>query len=269
MATSRSSAGHSTRPAPAAHGYAELGGHRLYWEQHGDPAAEAVVLLHHGLGSTRAWRRQVPALAAAGYRVVLFDRWGYGRSDPRPGFVPDFLAHDADESLRLLDLLELERVDLIGHSDGGTIALLLAAEHPQRVRSLVVVAAHIYYEPRMLLGLRLIEAAITQPPLSSALEREHGARGQQLARAWVDHWLTSDTQELSLCGRLMAVSAPTLVIQGEHDEHATPQHAIDIAEGVQHGQLWLMQDARHMPMHEHPAAFNQRVIQFLATAARA
>jgi len=269
MATSHSRESLPSDPAGAApsKGFASVCGHRLYWERHGTRAAEAVVLLHHGLGSIRSWRRQINPLTDAGYDVFLFDRWGYGQSDPRPHFERGFLKQDADEALHLIDQLDLERVHLVGHSDGGTIALLLAAQRPERVLSLVVVAAHIYYEPKMLRGLKLIEQSISRPPLASALEREHGGRGQGIARAWVDHWMGADARELSIQDLLGEISAPTLVIQGELDEHASPRHAVDIAEGVQHGQLWLIPGARHMPMHEVPELFNQRVLEFLTESA--
>jgi pimeloyl-ACP methyl ester carboxylesterase len=248
-------------------GYARVNGHRLYWERHGPGDGEVIVLLHHGLGSIRSWHRQITPFVRAGFELLLFDRWGYGRSDPRPEFERGFLRQDADEALQLFDQLQLERVSLVGHSDGGTISLLLGAGHPERIASMVIVAAHIYYEPKMLDGLKLIEQSISRPPLSLALEREHGSGGQKLARAWIDHWLASDARELNMKAMLGRISAPTFVVQGELDEHATGQHAIDIAEGVQHGSLWLVPAARHMPMHEFPELFNQRVIDFLADPA--
>lgn len=238
--------------------------HRLYWEHFPGTGGDPVVMLHHGLGSIRSWRRQIDSFLQAGYALTLYDRWGYGRSDPRPAFEPGFLNQDAEEALQLMNLLGIERAHLMGHSDGGTIALMLAAEHPDRVLSLIVIAAHIYYEPRMLAGLKMIEDSVIKPPLSLALEREHGQRGQELARAWMDHWFSSSPSELDLRAQLGNITAPTLVVQGEFDEHATAKHAHDIAEGVQEGQVWLIPGTYHMPMHECPELFNQHVLEFLA-----
>lgn len=241
-------------------------GHALYWERYGQPENGTVTLLHHGLGSVRSWRQQIPALCEAGWEVLVYDRWGYGRSDPRPGFDERFLQQDAREAFILIDSLAIDRSALIGHSEGGSIALIMAAMHPERIASLVIVAAHIYYEEKMSAGLRSIAEQVQIPPLSSTLEREHGDRAEKLARMWIQHWLKSDTSQLEMSDMLEEISCPTLVIQGELDEHATPQHARDIADGVQSGELWMIPGGGHMPPHEIPEEFNKRVLEFLDRA---
>jgi pimeloyl-ACP methyl ester carboxylesterase len=242
----------------------EVAGHRLYFELHGSTRDPVVVFLHHGLGSIRSWRRQIPAFVAAGWRTLVYDRWGYGRSDPRPTFLPGFLRQDAAECLALLNHLGVERASLVGHSDGGTIAILLAAQRPERVRSMVLVAAHIYYEPKMEQGLHGIAAAAKEPPLATVLAREHGERADALVEAWIDHWLGSEPAALSLRKDLKKIVCPVFVIQGELDEHATPKHAQDIAEAVRDGHLWLIPGVHHMPLHEIPERFNRRVLKFLS-----
>ena len=245
-------------------GFYEVNGHELYWEQYGVEHTPVLLLLHHGLGSIRSWRRQIGAFTNAGFRVVVYDRWGYGRSDPRPRFDDFFLFKDAQEALGLLNHLEINRLSLLGHSDGGSIALLMASERPELVERMVVVAAHIYVEPKMRPGLEMIASASKQLPYSKVLEREHGSRAQHLAESWIRHWMGADTRQLDMRDRLPKITCPTLVIQGELDEHATSQHAIDIAEGVQEGQLWLIPEVHHMPPHEIPQEFNDGVLRFLA-----
>ncbi len=244
-------------------GWEEVRGHQLYWELHGSENERTVVLLHHGLGSVRSWRRQIPAFVARGWRVLAYDRWGYGRSDARPAFEPNFLRHDAMETRNLLDMFGIENACFVGHSDGGSIALLLAAETPSLFERLVVVAAHIYFEPKMVSGIKGIIADAQAPPLRTALKREHGDRAEDLVRAWVDHWLETDLSSLSLIDELPKITCPTLVVQGELDEHATPQHAQDIADGVKDGHLWLIPGVHHMPMHEIPENFNTLVLNFM------
>ncbi len=278
MATCRSKMNNSTRVDMQTSassgdalrsGVAIIDGHRLYWEEHGPVEAPATILmLHHGLGSVRSWRRQIPALTQTGFRVIAYDRWGYGRSDIRPSFEEDFLLHDASEAIQLLDELGIQRAHFIGHSDGGTIALIIAGEHPERVSGLVVIAAHVYYEPKMAQGLKTIQDSSRVPPLQKVLQKEHGERAAALVDAWVSHWSRGDVELLSIIDRLDAVQAPTLVIQGEEDEHASPRHAEDIADRIDQGELWLIPGVGHMPPHEIPDEFNERVCAFLGSLAQ-
>ena len=238
-----------------------IDGHNLYWELHGPSEGPCVTLLHHGLGSVRAWRRQIPAFVEAGWVVLAYDRWGYGQSDARPGFEKYFLRHDTEESIQVLDALGIEKTALVGHSDGGSIAIMLAASHPERIVSMAIVAAHIYSEPKMRVGLLSIQEDARHPPLHTALQRDHGERAESLVEDWIDHWRGIDGFELK--ANLADITCPTLVIQGALDEHATPQHARDIAKRISHSELWLIPQVHHMPPHEIPDEFNRRVLEFL------
>lgn len=245
-------------------GLVEIHDHQLYWERYGDPSDPLILMLHHGLGSIRSWRRQIPAFLQGQWQVLLYDRWGYGRSYRRPSFQDGYLLDDTAEAFLLLDTLGIEDLALLGHSDGGTIALLMASQQPERINAIVVVAAHIYFEPPMAAGLELIAQSISDPRVLTGLKREHGDRALPLVDAWLSHWRSADPASLSMRPLLADVACPTLVIQGELDEHATAQHAIDIAEGVQNGDLWLIPDVKHMPPSEIPDLFNQRVLDYLA-----
>ena len=247
-------------------GSLDINEHQLYWERYGNDQNPTVLLLHHGLGSIRSWRRQIPAFVGAGWQALVYDRWGYGRSDERPYFQPEYLASDAEEAFYLLEALDVKDLALVGHSDGGSIALLMAADHPARFTAMVVVAAHIYFEPMMTEGLEQIAQSTLNPAWIEGLRREHGERAQRLAQTWVEHWRSADSQSLNMLDRLSTVSCPTLVVQGMLDEHATQQHAKDIQQAVQDSQLWLIPNVKHMPPHEIPEIFNQRVLEFLAVA---
>jgi pimeloyl-ACP methyl ester carboxylesterase len=241
-------------------------GHRLYVEVHGSAADPAVVLLHHGLGSTRAWKEQIPAFEPAGLRVVAYDRWGYGASAERIGLgIPDF-AQDVADLGELLNQLEIERAHLVGHSDGGTIALAFAARETRRVNRLVTVAAHIYIEAKMAPGIQRVAAAFEgDPRFRRSLDRVHSGRGEQVFQNWYTGWYREATQDWDMRPLLKQVQAPALVIQGLKDEHAAPQHAVDLAEALPCAELWLVEEAAHMLPQENAGVFNPRVLQFLSS----
>jgi len=240
--------------------------HALNVEDHDQPGFPAVVLLHHGLGSTQAWKEQVPPLKAAGYRVVVYDRWGYGRSAPRPALDLPTFAVDVADLRALLAQLGIARAALVGHSDGGTLALYYAAQYPEQVSCLVTVAAHIYYEPSMEPGIEGVRTNFEENVrFWQALRRVHGEQVEAVFSNWYGGWRRLEHTVWEMRPELSQLSCPTLVVQGSRDEHATPQHARDIANCIPGAELWLMEGAGHMLPQEAAAEFNPRLLRFLNT----
>ena len=230
----------------------------------GRGADPAVIFLHHGLGSTRAWRGQVPAFSKAGYRAIVYDRWGYGKSEARPHLAVPSFEDDLADLHRLLEIFEVQDTTLIGHSDGGSIALYYAARYPERVQAMVTVAAHIYLEPKMEPGIQTIRQAFESGvSFRKGLHRAHGEKYESTFYNWFNGWHTPAALEWDMRPLLSMIKCPTLVIQGEGDEHASPQHAIDIAKHIPGAELWLVPGAKHMLPQEMTAAFNQKVLSFL------
>jgi pimeloyl-ACP methyl ester carboxylesterase len=231
----------------------------------GPADAPVVVLLHHGLGSTRAWRSQVEALTSEGWRTIVYDRWGYGKSEARPSLsVPDF-SDDLADLEALLDELKIDRAALVGHSDGGTIALYFAARHPERVACLVTVAAHIYVELDMEPGIESIRADFEGDDLfREAFRHVHGEKSETVFLNWYEGWHKPDSLDWDMRPLLGRITAPALVIQGLDDEYATPQHARDIADAIPGAILWLVDGAKHMFPQDDPERFNARLLDFLS-----
>lgn len=244
-------------------GHADISGHRLYWERHGHDLGPALVLLHHGLGSIRSWRRQIRGFAQDGWQVWAFDRWGYGKADERPEFSGRFMQEDAAEALELIRGLGITRASFLGHSDGGTISLMLAANEPDLFDRLVLIAAHIYWEPKTVASIRKVRAAADDAAMQRAWRREHGDKGPALVKKWADGWMREEIRGLDLIDILPQILCPALVIQGEEDEYATASQALDLAGGLRSAELWMIPGVGHMPPQEIPEKFNKRVSSFL------
>jgi len=242
----------------------KVNGRNLHIERYGSQDHPLVILLHHGLGSTYSWRTLIPKLVAAGWQCLAYDRWGYGMSDLRPGLsVPNFPDDIADLEC-LQSALGCDQVSLIGHSDGGTIALYYAALNPKRVSSLITVAAHIYIEPKMEAGLEsIVNSYLRDHRFRKGLQRLHGDKTDSVFYNWYNGWRQPENHTWEMRPLLLDIVCPALVIQGTHDEHATPQHACAIAAAIPGAQLWLVPDARHLIPQELSEEFNQHVIEFL------
>jgi pimeloyl-ACP methyl ester carboxylesterase len=222
-----------------------VNGHNIWVEQYGLENGPVVVLLHHGLGSVKAWRRQAKVLAEAGYHVVAYDRWGYGGSDARPK-------------------LDLPTFSVVGHSDGGTIALYFAAQYPRLVSCLVTVAAHIYVEPKMESGILGIKQEFeTDEHFRMGIQYAHCEKYEAVFYNWFDGWNRIEHRSWDMCPILGMIKCPSLIVQGDRDEHATPQHARDIADSIQGSELWLIPEAGHMLPQENTSVFNPGLLQFL------
>src|SRR6266853_420694 len=133
-------------------GYVEHEGARIWYATYG--SGSPVILLHGGLGHSGNWGYQVPALVRSGYRAVLIDSRGHGRStrDARP-FSYELMASDV---LAVMDALHLEKASLVGWSDGACTALILAAQAPSRVSGVFFFACNM--DPS---GVKPIEASST------------------------------------------------------------------------------------------------------------
>lgn len=238
--------------------------HQLYYEDHGEAGAPAVVLLHHGLGSTYSWKEQIEPLVEAGFRAIAYDRWGYGKSDPRESLKLPYFEDDLADLEALLDALKLERPAFVGHSDGGTIALYFAARRPDRAACLVTVAAHIYVEDKMQPSILVVQKDYQdQPRFRESLMRLHGDKVDQTFHNWFDGWRQPEMLNWDMRLVLAGVHCPALIIQGLDDEHATPRHAEDIAAGIPGAELRLVEGAGHMLPQENAREFNGMMMEFL------
>lgn len=201
-----------------------LGEERIEFRWFGEGSGDAaIVLLHEGLGSVSAWRGFPQALAAATGRPVLaYSRPGYGGSSRRPAPWPrDFMHREAEQVLpRLLAALGVERPLLIGHSDGGSIALLHAAAG-HAVEGLVLMAPHVFVEERTLEGIRAAVAAWRAGDLARGLERHHGDNARHCFEGWSGVWLSPAFRDWNIEAAAQAVSVPMLLIQGVDDEYGT------------------------------------------------
>ncbi|HOI74494.1 MAG TPA: alpha/beta hydrolase [Syntrophales bacterium] len=188
-------------------------------------SAPAILFLHEGLGSISQWRDFPEILCSRAESVgFVYDRLGHGRSAPLP--APRTVRYLHDEALdvlpAVLDALALDRSVLVGHSDGGTIALLFAAEYPDRVRGVITEAAHVFVEEETLRGIREAIDLYRTTDLRERMTRHHGDKVDAVFSGWADTWLSAEFRHWNVESFLPRVSCPLLVIQGADDRYGTP-----------------------------------------------
>lgn len=243
--------------------FIKIADHQFYIEDHNPVGEHVLILLHHGLGTSQSWAKQIDYFVRLGYRVIVYDRLGYGKSSPRTSVISPSFSGDVQDLLSLIKIKLIKKASFIGHSDGGTIGLYFSSLYPEYVDSLVTVAAHIYVEEKMLEGIStVLEKYKSDATFQKGLQRLHGDKTDQAFLNWFDGWFREENLTWDLRKNVSPVICPVLVVQGERDEHALPGHAVDIAEWVENQTTWIVEGAFHMLPQENPDLFNRRVAGF-------
>lgn len=241
--------------------YVDILGHPTYHEIHG--TGEPLLLLHGGYCSIENLRALGDDLADS-YRVHAPERSGHGRTADRDGpfSYPVALA----ETIAYLDAVGLDSVHVVGLSDGAILGLLMALEHPSRVRSVVSISGNI--NPDAFVSDE--EAAGTMSAEASAqLEREYGElspdgpeHGPVILEKLMQLWLNEPqiTPEM-----LATVTAPVLVMAGDHDM-VRPDHTLQIARSIPGAQVAILPGAGHLVFNDRPALVELMVREFLDSA---
>jgi pimeloyl-ACP methyl ester carboxylesterase len=225
--------------------YANIHGHRIYYAVRG--RGSTLVFLHGGGDSgEHSFVRQLDVFSEH-HHILAPDQVGQGRTPETPG--PLSYTAMMEDTAELLGVLGLRRVDVVGFSDGGILALMLAVRHPQLVRKLVISGVNIAPE-----GLRpedLEELRANQSPNPTTIDAK-------LARLW----FTSPTEaELNL-GLLAKITQPVLLISGDRDA-ITLEHTLKIFHALSDAQLCVLPGTDHATFSGRSEWLNPIISAFL------
>ena len=241
------------------------------WVGIADAARPLIVFLHEGLGSVSMWRDFPQRLcAAANCRGLVYSRPGYGRSTPRAAddaWDLNFMHRQALEVLpTLLAALHIDAANdkpwLFGHSDGGSIALLHAANFPQHVAGAVVLAPHIAVEDRAVASIAQARQAYLDTDLRSRLARHHDDPDSAFW-GWNDIWLHPHFRAWSIEAEIAAIQCPLLAVQGLDDEYGTLEQIRGIARRVPQTQLLELPACGHSPHRDQPGPLTAAAAAFI------
>lgn len=251
-------------------GFLDAAGGRLEYARWGAGELEGppLVLLHEGLGCVSMWRDWPDELArATGREVFAYSRFGYGGSSPADLPWPlDFMAREARAVLpRVLEAAGIgEAPVLVGHSDGGTIALLCAASGEVPLAGVATLAAHAFNEPRCIEGIEAARAAFRNGALRERLARHHGERTDDAFRGWCDAWLDPAFEHWSIEEELAGVAVPLLVVQGREDAYGTLRQVEVIADRTAGPcRTVVLDDCGHSPHRDRGRATTAAIARFV------
>ena len=230
-----------------------------------------LVFLHEGLGCIEMWRdfpqKLCDATRAAG---IVYDRTGYGGSSAWPADPGlRYMEIEADEVLpKLLAALAIDDCVLVGHSDGGTIALNYAANDPEPLRAVVTLAAHAINEPVCVAAIHRAREAYADTDLRQKLARYHGDNVDRAFHLWSDAWVAPGFEPMDANGRLPKIEVPVQAIQGEDDDYGSElQLGIIAGKVAGYCETRLIPDCGHSPHLQQPNYVLAEIARFVAPLA--
>ncbi|HEX5451336.1 MAG TPA: alpha/beta hydrolase [Candidatus Limnocylindrales bacterium] len=218
----------ATTEATGQGAYADVNGLHLYYQVHGE--GRPLVLLHGGLMSNETFGPVIPALVAAGHRVIAPDLQGHGRTADIDRPIDHRLM--ADDIAALIRHLGLDQVDLVGYSLGGGVAFFTAVKHPELVRKLVMISANIRRDaiyPEMLGQQEQVSGAAAEfmkdTPMYQLYQRV-APRPEDFARL-LDKIGALMAEDFDYSDEVRGLQVPTLVVCADADM-APPSHYVEV-----------------------------------------
>lgn len=245
-------------PASDTQGYVEHAGAQIWYATYG--AGPAVILLHGGLGHSGNWGNQVPALVSGGYRAILIDSRGHGRStrDARP-YSYELMASDV---LAVMDALHLEQAGLVGWSDGAVISLLLGMKAPERVAGVFFFGCNV--DPSGVKPMAELPETVSRCFARHRLDYERLSATPDQFGAFADAVdLMMKTQPNYAAADLAQIRVPVAVVHSERDEFIKREHAEYLARTIPGAELVLLAGVSHFAPLQRPGQFNAAVLAFL------
>ena len=251
--------------------FADLPGVKLWFIDTGGSGVP-IMLLHANTGTSAVWEKQIASFSRAGYRVIAFDRRGWGKSTAEStGPQPGSIAEDLDA---LADYLKLAKFHLVGVAGGGFAALDYAGWRPERLRSLVIAASTGQLSDKEMVEFtaRIEIAALRKLP---AVYREVGPSYRGSDPEGTKRWIDIDehaqqpgaaSQPLrtpNTFAKLETIPNPTLVLAADADLLAPPALMRLWATHVKNHEWASVSEAGHAIAWEQPDAFNKTVLAFV------
>ncbi len=234
------------------------------YQEEGKPV---IIFLHDALGSIGQWKDFPQALSdKLQLPALVYDRYGHGKSERLAEKRTPYYLHD--EALKFLpDILQKLEINnpliLLGHSDGGAIALLYASHFPDKVIGVISEAGHVFVEEEMRIGIRK-STGLYDSKLKDLFWKFHGDNTKSIFFAWVDIWLSEEFADWNIEDCLASITAPVLAIQGEGDEFGHLRQPKPIVAGVSGParELWV-KDCGHIPHHQQRELVLREMSEFI------
>lgn len=250
--------------------FAGIRGRKVYYEVHGE--GEPILLLHHGFSSCRMWDGIYPGLVDAGYKAILYDRRGYGQSEPGADFdefyVSDrFRQESVEELAGLCEQLDIHSVNMVGQCEGGVVGVDYAGRFPNTVRQLVISSTLCFSSSTLVeFNKQHFPAPFQEldPPIRESLLRWHGYdRAETVYEMARTRGGEYGSGMFDIRPALALVTCPTLVLYPDRSALFEVEQAVAFYRHLPNGELAVLPRCGHNTYQHYPQQYLKQVLSFI------
>ena len=250
--------------------FASINGIDIYYETHGKDDKGTVVLLHHGFGCVRMWEDVYPGLVDEGYRVIMYDRRGYGRSGKGTDFMEFYVSdtfrqEGVEEMAVLMGILGVRRFHVVGQCEGGVVGVDYAVRFPEQVQTLVIASTQCFstipmseknprFFPKKFLDL--------EPELKTKLLEWHGKEAGYFFDQFRRFGGSYGTGVFDLRPELSSAKSPSLVLYPDRSALFDVEQGVAMYRNLQNGELAVLPGCGHNTYEYRPEDYVRSVLEF-------
>lgn len=250
--------------------FIDVNSKKLYYEAYGE--GDDIILLHHGFGSSGTWKSIYPRLAVHGYRITVYDRRGYGRSDAGVDFdvfyESERYRQESVEELELVkERLGIKECHLVGQCEGGVIGIDYAVKHPSEIKTLTVASTQCYSEVSMaeLNAMKFVdEFASLEAALQAKMVEWHGNNGEVRYNQFARYGGAYGKGYFDLRPILPLVVCPTLILYPDRSSIFGVEQAVAFYRHLSKGELAVFPKCGHNTYDQRPEDYARTVLDFIA-----
>ena len=250
--------------------FEKINGRETYYEIHGH--GDTIVLLHHGFGCSKIWKNIYPGLVENGYRVIMYDRSGYGKSEKRSDFEEYYLSDGfCSECIRelvgLREILGFDSFHIVGQCEGGVIGTKYAAEYPEQVKTLTTSSTQCYSKITMAEFNKLKfpkQVQELEPGLKEKFSDWHGIdHAESYYNLFAKYGGAYGIGYFDLRDTLRLVTCPSLVLYPDRSFLFDIDQAVAFYQSLPKGELAILPKCGHNTYEQRPKEYVMSTLDFL------
>ena len=247
-------------------------GRKIYYEIHENNFTKGIiVLLHHGFGCTKIWKRIFPGLVKEGYKIVMYDRRGYGESEQGKDFRRFYLSNkfrpdSVNDMALLMDFLRIRSFHIIGQCEGGVVGADYTVKFPDRVESLITSSTQCYSKVTMIEKNTFDfkkQFKDLEPELKDKLKQWHGDNAEPFFEQFRRGGGAYGTGRFDLRPVLRKIRCPSLVIYPDRSSYFEVEQGVSFYRNLSNGALAVLPSCGHNTYEYRPEDYVRLTLEFL------